>query len=553
MSDESPAPDREAEAPEVPVPGWPAESAQRLAKARALEAMGVATYPTRFERTHRLGAIVDACGEKTLEELEALALDVRVAGRVLTKRGHGKASFATLGDGEAKLQVYVRSDEVGEAGYRLLDLVDLGDFVGVAGRVMRTRKGELSVQARELVFLSKALLPPPEKWHGLSDTEARYRRRYLDLIANPEVRRAFVTRSAMVAAMRRYLDDRGYLEVETPMMQPIAGGAVARPFVTHHNALDIDLYLRIAPELYLKRLVVGGFERVYEINRNFRNEGISSMHNPEFTMLEFYTAYFDCRDVIATTEDLVAAATRAAAAGPVTYRGREVSFAAPFRRLRMTEAIAAVAAEQGWGLDEASIEDAAALEAWLRAGPKAPRLAAGSKDEAVFRDEVSRERLGPMSHGKRIAHLFETWAERRWDPDRTMLWEPTFVIDHPVEISPLAKAHPDRPRVADRFELYAAGMEIANGFSELNDPLEQRARFLDQLKEREKGDDEAHQMDDDYVRALGHGLPPTGGCGVGIDRLAMILTGSPSIRDVILFPHMRPEAGRADTAGEGGA
>ena len=548
MSDESPA-GRVESAPPVPVPGWPAESAQRLAKARALEAMGIGVYPTRFERTHRLAEVVESCGGKSLEELEALALDVRVAGRVLTKRGHGKASFATLGDGEVKLQVYVRSDEVGDTGYRVFDLVDLGDFVGVCGRVMRTRKGELSVQAREIAFLSKALLPPPEKWHGLADTEVRYRRRYLDLLANPEVRRVFVLRSAMVAAMRRFLDERGYLEVETPMMQPIAGGAVARPFVTHHNALDVDLYLRIAPELYLKRLVVGGLERVYEINRNFRNEGISSMHNPEFTMLEFYTAYFDCRDVIATTEELVAQAARVAAEGPVTYRGREVSFARPFRRVRMTEAIAQVAAEQGWGLDEAAIADAASLEAWLRTGPRAVHLAPGSKDEAVFREEVSRERLGPMSHGKRVAHLFETWAERRWDPDRTMLWEPTFVIDHPVEISPLAKAHPDRPRVADRFELYAAGMEIANGFSELNDPLEQRARFLDQLKERERGDLEAHQMDEDYVRALGHGLPPTGGCGVGIDRLAMILTGSPSIRDVILFPHMRPEAGRTE-AGE---
>jgi lysyl-tRNA synthetase class 2 len=551
MNDESPAPGGDAGSPAVPVPGWPAESAQRLAKARALEDMGVAPYPTRFERTHRLGEIVEACGAKTLEELEGLAMDVRVAGRVLTKRGHGKASFATLGDGEAKLQVYVRSDEVGEAGYRVFDLVDLGDFVGVTGRVMRTRKGELSVQAREIAFLSKALLPPPEKWHGLSDTEARYRRRYLDLIANPEVRRAFVTRSAMVAAMRRYLDERGYLEVETPMMQPIAGGAVARPFVTHHNALDIDLYLRIAPELYLKRLVVGGLERVYEINRNFRNEGVSSMHNPEFTMLEFYTAYFDCRDVIATTEELVAQAARVAGGGPITYRGREVPFGTPFRRLRMTEAIAAVAAEQGWGLDEAGVSDEESLEAWLKAGPRAARIPAGSRDEAVFREEVSWERLGSMSHGKRVAHLFETWAERRWDPDRTMLWEPTFVVDHPVEISPLAKAHPDRPRVADRFELYAAGMEIANGFSELNDPLEQRARFLDQLKEREKGDLEAHRMDDDYVRALGHGLPPTGGCGVGIDRLAMVLTGSPSIRDVILFPHMRPEAGRSEAGAEG--
>jgi lysyl-tRNA synthetase class 2 len=549
MSEERPTPDA-ASVPDVPVPGWPAESAQRLAKARALEGMGVRVYPTRFERTHRLGEIVEAFGGKSLEELASLQMDVRVAGRVLTKRGHGKAAFATIGDGEAKLQVYVRSDEVGEAGYRVFDLVDLGDFIGVAGRVMRTRKGELSVQARQIDFLSKALLPPPEKWHGLADTEARYRRRYLDLLANPEVRRAFVLRSAMVAAMRRFLDERGYLEVETPMMQPIAGGAAARPFTTHHNALDIDLFLRIAPELYLKRLVVGGLERVYEINRNFRNEGISSMHNPEFTMLEFYTAYFDCRDVIATTEALVAAAARVGGEGPTTYRGREISFAPPFRRVRMTEAIARVAAEQGWGLDEAAIADEASLEAWLRAGPAAPRLAEGSREAAVFREEVSKERLAPMSHGKRVAHLFEVWAERRWDPDRTMLWEPTFVIDHPVDISPLAKAHPDRPRVADRFELYAAGMEIANGFSELNDPLEQRARFLDQLKERERGDLEAHQMDDDYVRALGHGLPPTGGCGVGIDRLAMILTDSPSIRDVILFPHMRPEAGRGPGEGE---
>ena len=299
-----------------------------------------------------------------------LAVDVRIAGRVLTKRGHGKASFATLGDGESRLQVYLRSDEVGAEAYRLLDLVDLGDFVGVAGRVMRTRKGELTVQARELRFLSKALLPPPEKWHGLSDVEVRYRRRYLDLIANPEVRQAFLLRSRMVAGIRRFLDERGYLEVETPMMQPIAGGAVARPFVTHHNALDVDLYLRIAPELYLKRLVVGGFERVYEINRNFRNEGISSMHNPEFTMLEFYTAYFDCRDVIAITEELVAQAARVAGEGPLSYRGREVSFATPFRRLGMMEAVAEVADDQGWGIGLAEIGDAAALEALAALEPQ---------------------------------------------------------------------------------------------------------------------------------------------------------------------------------------
>ena len=539
MSDETGA------AGEPPVPGWPAESFQRLEKARALEALGVRVFPTGYTRSHGLGELIAAYGEKSLEELEALAVDVRVAGRVLTKRGHGKASFATLGDGLDRLQVYVRSDEVGEAGYGVFDLVDLADFIGVAGRVMRTRKGELSVQAREISFLSKALLPPPEKWHGLADVEMRYRRRYLDLLANPEVRATFVKRSAIVSTIRRFLDERGYVEVETPMMQPIAGGAVARPFVTHHNALDVDLYLRIAPELYLKRLVVGGFERVYEINRNFRNEGISSLHNPEFTMLEFYTAYFDCRDVISITEELVnAAATRVAGDAPVSYRGREVSFARPYRRLAMLDAVAEVAQEQGWGIDAAGLAEPAALENWLRAGPRAAGLASGSQDEKVFGEEVSWARLGGMSHGKRIAHLFEVWVERRWDPERTKLWQPTFVIDHPVEISPLAKAHPDRPRVADRFELYAAGMEIANGFSELNDPLEQRQRFLDQLAERERGDLEAHQMDEDYVRALGHGLPPTGGCGVGIDRLTMILTGSPTIRDVVLFPHMRPEGGR---------
>ena len=539
MSDE-----RAADGVEPPVPGWPAESAPRLEKARILRERGVPVYPSRFERSHRLGEIVAAYGGKTLEELDSLAVSVRVAGRVLTKRGHGKASFATLGDGESRLQVYFRSDEVGDEAYRLLDLVDLGDFLGVAGRVMRTRKGELSVQAREIVLLAKALLPPPEKWHGLADVEVRYRQRYLDLLANPEVRRTFVLRSAMVAAMRRFLDERGYVEVETPMMQPVAGGAVARPFVTRHNALGVDLYLRIAPELYLKRLVVGGFERVYEINRNFRNEGISSMHNPEFTMLEFYTAYFDCRDVMATTEALVASAARVAGEGPIEYRGRRVSLAAPFRRVRMTEAVAEVAAEQGWGVGEAEIADPVRLESWLRGEPRPRHLPAGSKDLEVFRDEVSWARLEGLSYGKRVAHLFEVWVERRWDPERTRLWDPTFVVDYPVDISPLAKAHPDRPGVADRFELFAGGMEIANGFSELNDPLEQRRRFLEQLAERERGDLEAHQMDEDYVRALGHGLPPTGGCGVGIDRLAMILTGSPSIRDVILFPHMRPPAGR---------
>jgi lysyl-tRNA synthetase class 2 len=525
-----------------PVPGWPEESAQRLQRARALRELGANPYPTRFERSHLLGEVTAAHGTRTLEELETLAAQVRVAGRILTRRGHGKASFATIGDGETRLQIYVRQDVVGEEAYRLFDLLDLGDFVGVAGTVMRTRKGELSVQARELTLLAKALLPLPEKWHGLTDVEARYRQRYLDLLANPEVRRVFVVRSAMVAAMRRFLDERGYLEVETPMMQVIAGGAVARPFVTHHNALGVDLFLRIAPELYLKRLVVGGFERVYEINRNFRNEGISSMHNPEFTMLEFYTAYFDCRDVMAMTEELVAAAAAVAGVAPLEYRGRPLSFARPFRRVRMSEAIAEVAAELGFGIDEAGLSNPPTLDAWTKSTSPPSGLVGRSRELEVF--ETERARLGPMSHGHRIAHLFEVWVERRWDPEKTRLFDPTFVVDYPVEISPLAKAHPDRPGIADRFELFAAGMEIANGFSELNDPLEQRQRFLEQLKERERGDLEAHRMDEDYVRALGHGLPPTGGCGVGIDRLAMLLTGSPSIRDVILFPHMRPEAGR---------
>ncbi len=518
------------EGPAPPVPGWPAESAQRLEKAEALRKGGVTVYPTRFERTHRLGEIVSAYGEKTLEELEAAKVAVRVAGRVLTKRGHGKASFATLSDGESRLQIYVRQDDVGDDGYRVFDLVDLGDFLGVEGTVMRTRKGELSVQARRLVFLGKALLPPPEKWHGLADVEIRYRQRYLDLLANPEVRRVFVARSAMVAEMRRFLDAQGYVEVETPMMQPIAGGALARPFVTHHNALDVDLYLRIAPELYLKRLVVGGLERVYEINRNFRNEGISGQHNPEFTMLEFYTAWFDCGDVMRVTEDLIGAVVRRVTEGTVvTYKGRRLSLAHPFKRVRMKDAIREFFVKEArlaW-IDNV-LDDPEAMEAWLRSDEFRSVAAKASANADAY---------AGLSQGKRVALLFEHFVE-------DSLWEPTFVTDYPVEVSPLAKARPDDPTTTERFELYVAEMEVANGFSELNDPLEQRQRFLEQREARAKGDLEAHQMDEDYVRALGHGLPPTGGCGVGVDRLAMILTDSPSIRDVILFPQMRPEGGR---------
>jgi lysyl-tRNA synthetase class 2 len=516
---------------EPPVAGWPAESAQRLEKARALAALGTRVYPTRYERTHTLGEIIREHGEASLEALEALGRDVRIAGRVVLKRPHGKASFATLTDGQDRLQIYVRLDQVGPEAYRVFDLVDLGDFLGVAGRVMRTRKGELSVEARGLTFLGKALLPPPEKWHGLSDVEVRYRQRYVDLMANPEVRRTFVARSAMIAEIRRFLDARGYVEVETPMMQPVAGGAMARPFVTYHNALGMDLFLRIAPELYLKRLVVGGLERVYEINRNFRNEGVSSMHNPEFTMLEFYTAYFDCGDVMDTTEALLAAAAaRVSGGGQSRYRDREISFAPPFRRLTMKAAVLEAAKAAGLPLDEATVADAAALARF--AASDALRNRRNHKGAVL-----EPERYDGLSYGKLLAQLFEDLAEGA-------LFDPTFITDYPVEISPLAKARPDDPTMTERFELFAAGMEIANGFSELNDPLEQRRRFVEQLEARQRGDAEAHVMDEDYLRALGHGLPPTGGCGVGIDRLAMILTDSPSIRDVILFPHMRPEGGR---------
>jgi lysyl-tRNA synthetase class 2 len=518
--------------PRVP-PDWPAESAQRMAKLERLREQGIAPYPSRFLRTHDFAQIEASWGQETAEALEAAAATVTVAGRVMLKRPMGKASFLTLGDATSRLQLFVRQNDVGEDAYkRLVDLVDLGDFVGATGAVMRTRAGELSVQAREITFLSKALLPPPEKWHGLSDMETRYRQRYVDLMVNPETRAVFRKRSAMVAEIRRFMDERGYVEVETPMMQPIAGGATARPFTTHHNTLDLELFLRIAPELYLKRLVVGGIEKVYEINRNFRNEGISAMHNPEFTMLEFYTAYFDCGDVMKMTEDLVAQAVARVAGGEtVAYRGREVPFTRPFARLAMKDAVHQAAQRAGLPLERAALDEPERLEAFTR--HDALRSRTNHKGQPL-----GGGRYEGLGHGHRVAQLFEDLAEGA-------LWAPTFITDYPTEISPLSKARADDPTITERFELYVAGMEIANGFSELNDPLEQRDRFLDQLEARDRGDDEAHRMDDDYVRALGYGLPPTGGCGVGIDRLAMVVTDSPSIRDVILFPLLRPEPGAA--------
>ena len=453
---------------------------QRIRRIAEIEALGFQAYGRRFDFSHTIPQILTEYGEKTAEQLEPRVV-VRIAGRVATKRVMGKAGFAHLQQDGRQLQIYVRKDAVGEKDFALYQLLDLGDIVGVDGYLFRTRTGELSVHVEHLEFLAKTLLSMPEKWHGLEDIELRYRQRYLDLIANPEVRKVFVTRSKIVASLRRQLEARGFLEVETPMLQPLYGGAAARPFTTHHNTLDIDLYLRIAPELYLKRLVVGGLERVYEINRNFRNEGISTHHNPEFTMLEFYQAYTDYQGLMDLSEELLRqAAIDATGSAVVEYQGEKIDFSR-FRRMSMRDAV-------------------------------------GTNN--------------PLK-GHALVEAFERDVESK-------LIQPTIVYDYPVEVSPLSKNKPDEPEFVERFEIYIAGMEIGNAFTELNDPREQRHRFEMQLAMREKGDEEAHQMDEDYVRALSYGMPPTGGEGIGIDRLTMILTDSRSIRDVILFPLLRP-------------
>ena len=452
---------------------------QRLRRIGEIEALGFQPYGRRFDFTHAIPQILSQYGDKTAEQLEP-RVQVRIAGRVVTKRLMGKAGFAHLQQDGMKLQIYVRKDAVPEKDFALYQLLDNGDILGVEGYLFRTRTNELSVHAERLHFLSKTLYSMPEKWHGLEDIETRYRQRYLDLIANPEVRNVFVTRARIVASLRRQLEARGYLEVETPMLQPIYGGAAARPFTTHHNTLDIDLYLRIAPELYLKRLVVGGLERVYEINRNFRNEGISTQHNPEFTMLEFYQAYTDYHGMMDLSEELLRqAAIDATGSAVAEYQGEKIDFGR-FRRVTMREAVG-----------------------------------------------------NPNLKGHALVEEFERSIE-------STLVQPTIVYDYPVEVSPLSKNKPDDPEFVERFEIFVAGMEIGNAFTELNDPREQRRRFEMQLAMREKGDDEAHQMDEDYVRALSYGMPPTGGEGIGIDRLTMILTNSRSIRDVILFPLLRP-------------
>jgi lysyl-tRNA synthetase, class II len=504
--------------------------AQRRKKLEAIAALGFAPYPQRYEASHSLQQVLDAYSSKPGEELEAERIAVRVAGRVMTIRPHGKAGFAHLQSNGARLQVYVRLDAVGVRDFELYKLLDLGDLIGVEGYLFRTRTGELTVHAERLAFLAKALLPLPEKWHGLANVETRYRQRYVDLMVNPEVRDIFVKRSGVVRAIREFLDGEGYVEVETPMMQPLAGGALARPFKTHHNALDIDLFLRVAPELYLKRLIVGGFERVYEINRNFRNEGISTQHNPEFTMLEFYQAYADYEAMIALTRRLLQAVAMAVIGMlEFTFGGQQISFA-QFERLTMKEAVVRYWPKDAGAPEGPTVDSLSALQDIKLYLERYMKRAKSAEDTSKM-EEIA----GP---GQALQMLFEEVAERH-------LIQPTFITDFPLEVSPLSKQRPDDPNFVERFELYVAGMEIANAFSELNDPEEQRRRFQYQQLLREKGDLSAHAIDEDYIRALSYGLPPTGGEGIGIDRLTMLLTDSHSIRDVILFPLLRPQASGA--------
>ncbi len=487
---------------------------EKLAK---IAELGYDPFPTKAEFDTTVADVVARYGGKSAQELEAEKPRVKIAGRIMTVREFGKTAFLVLSERTARIQAYCRKDALSDREWELYKNLDAGDWVAVEGTVFRTKTNELSVKADKLNFLVKALRPLPSKWHGLTDVEQRYRQRYVDLIVNDGVKATFEARARIVRYIRNYFDSHGFIEVETPMMQPIAGGAAARPFVTHHNTLDIDLFLRIAPELYLKRLIVGGMQRVYEINRNFRNEGISTQHNPEFTMLEFYQAYADYEDLIAETEELLAGlVVDVRGTDKVAFRGHELSFARPFARFSMKQAIVHFADGK---IAAESLNDHASLRELVK----------------KYGQDVDPKLVETASEGVLIAQLFEAVAESH-------LIQPTFITDFPVEVSPLSKQRRDDPRYVERFELYAGGMEIANAFSELNDPDEQARRFQQQLAERERGDVEAHQADDDYVRALEYGMPPTGGEGIGIDRLTMIITDSSSIRDVILFPLMRPRA-----------
>ncbi len=550
----------------------------RKAKLVEIEKLGQTAYPNRFpasdsEQATTIPHVRAQWGVATAEALEADRVTVAVAGRIMAIRAQGKAGFATLQQNGERLQIYVRLDAVGEQGFALYKLLDLGDHIGASGYLFRTRTGELTIHVDRLTFLSKAMLAMPEKFHGLADVELRYRQRYVDLFANLESREIFVKRSKTLKALRRFFDDRGYLEVETPMMQQIAGGAAARPFRTHHNALDMDLFLRIAPELYLKRLVVGGLDRVYEINRNFRNEGVSTQHNPEFTMLEFYQAYANYYDLMQITEEMIEFVAKEVNGSTLTtFNDVEIDLG-KWTRLTMREAII-----KWWPEDAVEKPQMTDFESEQALRAVLSRMLESVRDQhAVWRSESGDQshsglpdnlphgsfggissadqrqfnqnwRSGAAIHvqlspalevldkehnlGKAIATLFESIAEHH-------LIQPTIIYEFPTAISPLSKQKPDDPDWVERFEIYAGGFELGNAFSELNDPVEQKKRFEDQLTQRAQGDDEAHQMDEDYVRALAYGLPPTGGEGLGVDRLVMLLTGSKSIRDVILFPLMR--------------
>jgi len=481
---------------------------QRRRKVDALWEAGINPYPNDFRQEHTSADFHAAFGDQ--QEIPEKAADFAVAGRIIARRSFGKAAFVQIQDRKGRMQLYVRKDTVGEESFAAFESFDIGDIVGATGWPFRTKTGELSLHATGIRLLTKSLLPLPEKFHGLTDVETRYRQRYVDLIVNPEVREVFIKRSRIVSLIREFMVSRDFLEVETPMMQQIPGGATARPFVTHHNALDMELYLRIAPELYLKRLVVGGFERVFEINRNFRNEGISIRHNPEFTMMEFYQAYATFSDLMDFTEELLCHVTRELLGTlDFTYQGQEISFQRPWKRLTVKEAIL----EYG-GVDARTVEDRDLAYGYARS--------------------IGLELPENISYGKLITEIFEEVAEPK-------LIQPTFITAYPTEVSPLSRKNDLDPEIVDRFEFFCAGREMANAFSELNDPVDQKERFLAQVEAKKSGDEEAHYMDEDYIRALEHGLPPTAGEGIGIDRLVMLLTDSPSIRDVILFPQLRKE------------
>ncbi|AWP30257.1 lysyl-tRNA synthetase [Paenibacillus vortex V453] len=480
----------------------------RRNKLDELRKLGIDPFGGKYERENHAGDILKEYDGLSKEELEEKQVEVNLAGRIMAKRGMGKASFAHIQDLSGRVQIYVRQDSVAEAQYEAFSILDLGDIIGVKGVLFKTKTGETTVKVKELEVLSKSLYPLPEKFHGLKDVELRYRQRYVDLIINPDVQKTFITRSRIIQSMRRYLDSLGYLEVETPTLHSIAGGAAARPFITHHNALDMELYMRIAIELHLKRLIVGGLEKVYEIGRVYRNEGISTRHNPEFTMIELYEAYADYKDIMALTENLIAhIAQEVLGTQVISYQGHEVDLTPQWRRVSMVDAVKEIV-----GVDfgvEMSNEEA---------------------------HRLAKEHKVPVEPHMTFGHILNAFFEQF--VEETLI-QPTFVTGHPVEISPLAKKNDVDPRFTDRFELFIVAREHANAFSELNDPIDQRQRFEAQMKEKEQGNDEAHEMDEDFLRALEYGMPPTGGLGIGIDRLIMLLTNAPSIRDVLLFPHMR--------------